>query len=262
MWAVSSAHPVKWSSLTSSIRKQIKCEYPKRRKPRTSRPQTSNDEHLDNQHHSTGALPQDSGNPQQEDAKPGLPAAQFLDPFIFSEARLEVTKPTVAIPARIADAVGSATDVRAASVAFFISVHKWMPILCKKQFHANVLSGLSNRRAEFFLLTLSMKLSASHVRTAQNELYFMAKQFHCDLQTSGILSIEVLQATILIAIYELGHAIYPAAFLSIGSCARYATALGIDKTSRFLSAIDLPAVEEEECRRCWWSILILDRCVV
>jgi hypothetical protein len=65
----------------------------------------------------------------------------------------------------------------------------------------------------------------------------------------------------LIAIYELGQAIYPAAFLSIGACARYAGALGIDKNDGLLLGQQLSFCEIEERRRIWWGILVLDRFV-
>ena len=44
---------------------------------------------------------------------------------------------------------------------------------------------------------------------------------------------------ILTAIYEYAHAIYPAAYITIGTCARY----GLER------------------RRFWWAIVILDRVV-
>ncbi len=57
-----------------------------------------------------------------------------------------------------------------------------------------------------------MKLCSSHVTTPKTTLYRVTKQFHFDVET-GILSIQVLQAGILIALYEIGHAVYPAALL-------------------------------------------------
>ncbi|KFY02421.1 hypothetical protein V490_00506 [Pseudogymnoascus sp. VKM F-3557] len=87
----------------------------------------------------------------------------------------------------------------------------------------------------------------------------MVKQLHFDIESSGTLSIQVLQAAVLIALYELGHAIYPAALLSVGRCARYATALDINKPTASLGSIKLPWIEEEESRRVWWAIAILDR---
>jgi hypothetical protein len=76
------------------------------------------------------------------------------------------------------------------------------------------------------------------------------------------MSIHVLQAGILITFYELGQAIYPAAYLSVGSCARYGLALGIDKLSLIPpSEGDASQAwnEQEESRRVWWAVLIFDR---
>ncbi|UKZ55092.1 hypothetical protein TrVGV298_008909 [Trichoderma virens] len=79
---------------------------------------------------------------------------------------------------------------------------------------------------------------------------------------TGNITITFLQATIFIAIYEFGHAIYPAAYLSIGSCARYGAALGLNNDGKG-SGRPPPDdwVELEEMRRVWWGVLILD-CLV
>ncbi|OQE46162.1 hypothetical protein PENCOP_c001G01587 [Penicillium coprophilum] len=71
----------------------------------------------------------------------------------------------------------------------------------------------------------------------------------------------VLQAGVLVALCELGHGIYPGAFLSIGTCARYAYALGINVSRTVPSRRVLTLVEVEERRRVWWAIVILDRFV-
>ena len=58
-------------------------------------------------------------------------------------------------------------------------------------------------------------------------LYHVVKHFHLQAEDSNIFSLPVLQAAILLALYELGHAVYPAVFLSVRASARYAHALGI-----------------------------------
>jgi hypothetical protein len=95
-------------------------------------------------------------------------------------------------------------------------------------------------------------------QSPRTRAYYAAKHFHLELENSGIFSVQILQAGILLAIYELGHAIYPAAFLSIGSCARSAYALGINSNSNPTSRV-LTLVEVEERRRIWWAIVVLDR---
>lgn len=110
------------------------------------------------------------------------------------------------------------------------------------------------------MLVLSMKLCCARITTPKTPLYQAVKQLYFDIEFSGILSVQVLQVTVLIAIYEVGHAIYPAAILTVGRAARYAASLGIDTTARPPKAMKLPWIEEEECCRIWWSIVILDRC--
>ncbi|KAF3060815.1 hypothetical protein CFAM422_010825 [Trichoderma lentiforme] len=94
--------------------------------------------------------------------------------------------------------------------------------------------------------------------------YKRAKQMYFEMETSGNLSLRVLQAGILIALYETGHAIYPAAYLSVGACVRYGIALGIDKlVVESDGAHDrlqmYTQTEVEEQRRVWWALLLLDR---
>jgi hypothetical protein len=47
-------------------------------------------------------------------------------------------------------------------------------------------------------------------------LYYATKRCHLDFETSGVCYLQVLQAEIVNALYEMLHAIHPAAFLSIG----------------------------------------------
>lgn len=99
-------------------------------------------------------------------------------------------------------------------------------------------------------------------RNPRIPLYYTVKHFNLEVESSSVFSILVLQAGVLIALYELGHAIYPAAFLTIGACARYAHALGINVSRGLNSRKVLTLVEVEERRRVWWAIIILDRYVL
>lgn len=47
------------------------------------------------------------------------------------------------------------------------------------------------------------------------------------LEASGAVSLIYLQAMTLMAVYEYSHSIYPAAWMTVGSCARLAELLGI-----------------------------------
>lgn len=77
------------------------------------------------------------------------------------------------------------------------------------------------------LLLLAFKLLGSNDRSEASSLYTRCKQCLLVIESTGSLSARLLQASILIALYELANAIYPAAYLSIGHCARLGHAMGI-----------------------------------
>lgn len=113
----------------------------------------------------------------------------------------------------------------------------------------------------------------------QNPMYIAAKRFVALLEASGMVSLILLQANILITLFEYGQAIYPAAWMSAGWCSRYAILLGIngfDTSSQLIGSVvsnvsPFHAIyltefiaqdtwtEQEERYRTWWGVLILDR---
>lgn len=117
--------------------------------------------------------------------------------------------------------------------------------------------------AELPLLLASMKLVLWNPGTeVQPSMEHLAlKHSILEAESAGILTLSLLQTKILLTIYELGHAIYPAAYFSIASCARYGTVLGVNRCleSNELSNSPTAVLEAEEKKRAWWSILILDR---
>jgi len=86
------------------------------------------------------------------------------------------------------------------------------------------------------------------------------KSFYTYVEAQNGLSIQTIQALLLISLYELGHGIYPAVYLSIGHAARLGHAMGIHE--RGVPQM-LPRcttwTEQEERRRVWWGVVILDR---
>lgn len=118
-------------------------------------------------------------------------------------------------------------------------------------------------------MCLCMKLyctpAPSYEDDGKRTLYKIVKEFYAEVEATGIMSVCILQSALLIAVYEIGNAIYPAAYMTVGSCARYGVALGLDKLMVSLTGqgnLGKPWMEIEEMRRVWWGILILDRYVL
>lgn len=188
-------------------------------------------------------------------------AEHFLDPEIFKHSLLQL--PALQIDSvltnEISTAVGSIRDIQTTAQRYFATVHIWMPIVSKIQFSGLLLRRLTHNRAEVHLLILAMRLSSDIVSSPRTDLYEMTKWYQHNVENSGILSLLVLQANVLITCYEFGHGIYPAAFLSIARCARYAAALAVDSTITDHVEPKAQGLDQEECRRVWWAILALDR---
>ncbi|KID79675.1 Zn(2)-C6 fungal-type DNA-binding domain protein, partial [Metarhizium brunneum ARSEF 3297] len=247
---------------TLCTQKNIPCSYPHRRKRRELR---NSSEAASPAAGSSVASPESSlarrPVPVVSATAANLLAERFMDPELFAFAQLEL--PGLEVESLVTDdveaLVGDVQDIQATAQFFFETVHTWMPIVSKVGFSQSLIRRMTHQRAEFFLLVLSMKLCSSRVTNARTNLYRTARQLHADMERSGTLSLLVLQAGILIALYEMGHGLYPDAYLSVAQCARYGTALGVDKTivSRDLAATKVPDLEE--ARRVWWSILVLDR---
>ncbi|KAH8888148.1 hypothetical protein GQ53DRAFT_872412 [Thozetella sp. PMI_491] len=259
------------------LRKEVECDYPARREtshglgaasgPGGMTPVTSPPDSQLNERMRDDASYSQPYQPPSYSASPNPSAVAFLAPRLFQQARLELPKLDVPIPSDVSLTTGDLASMRCIASEFFKNIH-WLPIIYRQDFFTTLLNPLAQRRTELSLLTLCMKLSCStptdrdQGEESSTAIYRSAKRFYSDVEASSVLSVRVLQAGILIAMYEIGHAIYPAAYLSVGACARYGLALGIDKLGlKLMGDGDGPRIwhEVEEKRRVWWAVLIFDR---
>jgi hypothetical protein len=193
-----------------------------------------------------------------------FPAAYFLDHQAFQKADQSISKVKFGVVPSITAQIG---DPQTVAVEYFQKIHWWMPIISNKRLFDAMLNPMTEPDSGLPLLLLTMKVVLWHPPTYQSsdpkiEAYLIAKQVIAEAIMAGLLSLDLLQAQILLAIFELGHAIYPAAYLSIGACARYGSALGVDASLNpgfQVQNSSIGVLETEERRRTWWSILILDR---
>lgn len=81
-----------------------------------------------------------------------------------------------------------------------------------------------------------------------------------ELEGQGHNSLDLIQARLFITMFEIGHGIYPAAYISIGSLVRAMDAHALFSEPN--SALGHSATEQEyqeECKQTWLGILIADR---
>ncbi|EFX05109.1 fungal specific transcription factor domain containing protein [Grosmannia clavigera kw1407] len=195
-----------------------------------------------------------------------FPVEHFLDAGVFERGGLEIPRPEVAVPPQVQACLGDIDRMRRIARQYFDTVHTWMPIVCRQRFSMSLINQLACPRADVVLLVLCMKISIwapqpdqCHARSSV--AYVSAKKFLLDLEISGMLTLETLQAGVLICLFELGHAIYPSAYLTVGTLARYGSALGLDKDALKPFSSAAGWTRAEEVKRVWWAVLILDRFV-
>lgn len=191
-----------------------------------------------------------------------FPVAFFLNHDAFHWRPKDFPPLGLHLPPYVASELGDAAAITSISQLYFDTVHLWMPIVSKRRFFEHVQQGLNETRADFALLCLSMKLITTIPSTdspdEHNPSYLSAKLLLHEVTMSRSLTVVTLQAIVILALYEIGHAIYPAAQVSVSLCAQYGLMLGLDWES-LRQRSDLPWIELEEQRRVWWAIVILDR---
>ncbi|KAK7229675.1 hypothetical protein V2G26_001845 [Clonostachys chloroleuca] len=191
-----------------------------------------------------------------------FPASMFLDIDYYIWSRVRLPAPRGAIPASVLALLSQGNVVLDVSQDYFATIHAWLPMISKKRMDMGF--PVQNAGPDLAMLFLGMKLvtapaPAHHV--ADCAMYTTAKDFLARLERNGAVSLLCLQAMALVALYEYGHAIYPAAWMTIGSCTRYSDALGLNPGDYPILGQATTWTEAEERRRVWWSIYILDKIV-
>ncbi|KAJ5601212.1 hypothetical protein N7510_010746 [Penicillium lagena] len=187
-----------------------------------------------------------------------LPPFYFLD---FELYRRTVTEIPSAVTGIRPELQAFTEDIREQAQVYFRSIHPWIPFLSKKLFNERLLNPLAPPDAGITLLFACIKLVCSlpDGEDMCTDAYTIIKSSILEAEMAGILSFRILQAWILLCVYEFGHAIYPGAYFSISTCAKYATALGIDGNETNAQRRTFHWIDVEERTRARWVILILDR---
>jgi hypothetical protein len=161
----------------------------------------------------------------------------------------------------VRELIGDDGEIRLMASNYFNTIHTYFPIISKQRFYSTLMNPLSQPRADVALLVLCMRLTTvprSKDPMVSTPEYSAAKNFYAAVEGAGACSTQVLQSGILIAFYEFGHAIYPAAHFSVGTCARYGVSFGMD-IDEYSEHGGVNWIEVEEKKRTWWAVIILDR---
>ncbi|KAL6901142.1 fungal-specific transcription factor domain-containing protein [Trichoderma evansii] len=162
--------------------------------------------------------------------------------------------------------LGTPDEVRRIANAYFSSIHYRLPIISESRFYENWSRLFTPSGIDFTILCLCMKLiykSPSQQAVGQTDTvsshYITAKSSIGFLEAAGFDTINVIQSRLLLVLYEIGHGIYPAASVSIGSCARLARNAGLVRNSWHCQETTVTTADAEERKRTWWAVHNIDR---
>lgn len=145
---------------------------------------------------------------------------------------------------------------------YFTYIHTWLATIQEQRFRSRVRSLQHTPHAETALILLVMSLLTlkghdAHSRDcARSSMYPLASYLFSLLQFGRGPSLELVQAGLLLAVYEAGSGRAQTAFVTIGTCARLGCILRLN--------VDIPDPETnwaiaEERRRVWLGIYMIDR---
>ena len=197
-----------------------------------------------------------------------FPFAFFIDPDYFVQLPNDaVGAPSPSLVPLVSQAL-SLLDPNWVAIcqSYNSTVNRWLSVMSPQRLHQDILS--TQAIAGAYNPTLTLLLSSVQIVCDTNyrgvcPAYTVAKSLSSALENEGTVSLRLLQSTILLALYELGHAIYPCAYVTIGRAARLAMLMGLQNKQadpQLYKPADSLTKREEE-RRAWWAVFVLDRSV-
>ncbi|PYI19090.1 hypothetical protein BO99DRAFT_385527 [Aspergillus violaceofuscus CBS 115571] len=160
------------------------------------------------------------------------------------------------------------------SVRYFQGIHAFVPIISRRRFHGRLLSFGADPQSDFALLLLCMGLLTKstdrlgqlspqrpHHLAEKMTLYVATKSLMAQAHALLPLTTHLIQAGVLLAVYEYALGFPERAFVTIGTYARMAYAAGIRSTPCVsdTSTTRTDWLEEQEENNTWWGIRICER---
>lgn len=159
--------------------------------------------------------------------------------------------------------------VESISKKYFEHTHNWLPIISPTRFEKNRRLFKDFKPDDNFLLTiLAMHLIVTPCQKhppadsiKDSPWYRACKHYFGQHIAFGETSLDLIQAGMLIALFEHTQAIGDRALLTLGVCARVAYALELDTfvSEQVRRGEGEMSVEDEEAVHTWWGLILLDR---
>jgi hypothetical protein len=113
------------------------------------------------------------------------------------------------------------------TVRYFQGIHRYLPIISRTRFHNSLITSGATPSTEFSILLLAICVVASRKREGASnasfdwqQLHIHAKSLLAQVQSSSPVSVELIQAALLLSLHEYAGGKPDDALASIASCAR------------------------------------------
>lgn len=137
-----------------------------------------------------------------------------------------------------------------------------MPFIPRQDLQAQLSNEPSQLNSSEILLLACIKILCQPIeddtRGHSSPHYLAIKTSFVGAEVNGVLTVRLLQALVVLLIYEFCHGIYPSAYITLGTCTRYLDALGINRPS-LPSEEPIDWIDAETRRRLWWAIYTMER---
>lgn len=168
------------------------------------------------------------------------------------------------------------------SARYFQGFHRHLPVISRTRFYNYLITLGAAPAADFSVLLLTICLithapalgyQPGHGATRsvdQKSLYLTARSLFAQVQVSCSPSVPLIQAGLLLAVYEYTHGRPDDAFVTIAGSARMAYAARIHTRDRHQAQMTHTAghnadtdllLRAEEAANTWWGIVIYERYV-
>jgi hypothetical protein len=142
-----------------------------------------------------------------------------------------------------------------------------MPIISRTRFEDRIANFFVAPTSDFSVLLLAMELIAQHpshtAGTGRDNLYVVTKTIFSQAQVFSPSSLYLVQAGVIIAHYEHAHGLLDAAYITIGTAARMACAMGLHEQKSSMEDHGTTLwMEQEEAICTWWGLVICDRYIL
>ncbi|KXX73342.1 Oleate activated transcription factor 3 [Madurella mycetomatis] len=161
----------------------------------------------------------------------------------------------------VMDILDDRRGVERAVASYFGGVNTWFTIIEQARFEKQLSETLQKPSAEICILVLCMSMIArspdpNSVSGMGDSSYHTAKALLSLVQSNAPMSTQLLQAELLVAMYEFSHGNPQQTYLTLGRCVQMTRAFGWhDK--RFWSGGRHPR-ELKLCSILWWAIVYVD----